>query len=171
MECREVIGGFSSPVEANRHRIDCYAGENALQKPRNLNKLEREQKSLSKIGGSGAQFTVRIPSRVSFIPPLQIFFQMTSADGTTFIISYEYVDEDDLQALPKTLSTTPPPPIESVPVPSEEDDREFLKGFLSGTNCLTGGSGWWRYELCYGKHVIQYHVIVFISIERSMDKK
>lgn len=54
-----------SPVETNQHTIDCYARENALQKPRNLNKLEQERKLLSKIGGSGAQFTVSIPP---FIP-------------------------------------------------------------------------------------------------------
>ena len=59
MECREeLLEDFFSPVEANRHTIDCYARENALQKPRNLNKLENERKLLSKVGGSGAQFTV-----------------------------------------------------------------------------------------------------------------
>ncbi|XP_019550340.3 endoplasmic reticulum lectin 1 isoform X1 [Aedes albopictus] len=29
--------------------------------------------------------------------------------------------------------------------------------FLAGAYCLTGGSGWWKFELCYGKHVRQYH--------------
>lgn len=88
---------------------------------------------------------------------------MTSADGTTFIISYEYIDEDDLPTMPKTPSTTPPS-VESAPVTTTEDDREFLRGFLSGTNCLTGGSGWWRYELCHGKHVIQFHVIFLVTL-------
>ncbi|VDK55975.1 unnamed protein product [Anisakis simplex] len=34
------------------------------------------------------------------------------------------------------------------------DDNEFL----NGKQCLYGGgSGWWKYEFCYGKKVIQYH--------------
>nr|CAB3243499.1 endoplasmic reticulum lectin 1 [Phallusia mammillata] len=36
-------------------------------------------------------------------------------------------------------------------------DKSLLKDFLSGSFCLTGGSGWWRFEFCYGKHVHQYH--------------
>ncbi|CAF5034190.1 unnamed protein product, partial [Rotaria socialis] len=36
-------------------------------------------------------------------------------------------------------------------------DREFLQNFLSGKECLPGGTGWWKYEICYGRHVIQYH--------------
>ncbi|XP_037957217.1 endoplasmic reticulum lectin 1 [Teleopsis dalmanni] len=32
-----------------------------------------------------------------------------------------------------------------------------IKAFISGKNCLTGGSGWWKYEFCYGRHVRQFH--------------
>lgn len=46
-------------VEANRHTINCYPQENALQKPRNLKRLEIERDVLSK-KSEGAQFTVRI---------------------------------------------------------------------------------------------------------------
>lgn len=36
----------------------------------------------------------------------------------------------------------------------------FLIYFFSylGRNCLHGGSGWWKYEFCYGKSVEQYHI-------------
>ena len=89
---------------------------------------------------------------------------MTSADGTTFIISYEYVNEADL-----TGKIPPSPETEQVPSPPPNtNDGEFLKGFFSGQNCLTGGSGWWRYELCYGKHVIQFHVRSFQRIQKSL---
>ena len=86
---------------------------------------------------------------------------MTSADGTTFIISYEYVDENDLELLTKNSDKTTPSPPETDPAAvaaSEANDREFLRGFFSGANCLIGGTGWWKYELCYGKHVVQFHV-------------
>ena len=80
---------------------------------------------------------------------------MTGADGTTSIISYEYMNEDDVKP------TTPAPPTPPT------DRTTFLKDFFSGQQCLTGGSGWWKYELCYGKHVIQYHVrFRFLSIKK-----
>ena len=81
---------------------------------------------------------------------------MTSADGTTFIISYEYVDEGDLKQFANNIN--PPPSVNQATANEEENDAEFLKGFFSGRDCLTGGSGWWKYELCYGKQVVQYHV-------------
>jgi len=36
-------------------------------------------------------------------------------------------------------------------------DHTFLAGFLSGKSCLTGGSHWWKFEFCFGKHVLQFH--------------
>nr|XP_002125012.1 endoplasmic reticulum lectin 1 [Ciona intestinalis] len=36
-------------------------------------------------------------------------------------------------------------------------DKSLLNEFLSGSYCLRGGTGWWRFEFCYGKHVHQYH--------------
>ncbi|XP_011601737.1 endoplasmic reticulum lectin 1 isoform X1 [Takifugu rubripes] len=36
-------------------------------------------------------------------------------------------------------------------------DDQLIKEFLSGSYCLHGGVGWWKYEFCYGKYVHQYH--------------
>uniref|UniRef100_H3DGQ4 Endoplasmic reticulum lectin n=1 Tax=Tetraodon nigroviridis TaxID=99883 RepID=H3DGQ4_TETNG len=36
-------------------------------------------------------------------------------------------------------------------------DDQLVKEFLSGSYCLHGGVGWWKYEFCYGKYVHQYH--------------
>ncbi|KOC69075.1 Endoplasmic reticulum lectin 1 [Habropoda laboriosa] len=33
-----------------------------------------------------------------------------------------------------------------------------VKTFLSGKSCLRGGNGWWKYEFCYGRFVVQYHI-------------
>ncbi|XP_051166804.1 endoplasmic reticulum lectin 1 isoform X2 [Leptopilina boulardi] len=33
-----------------------------------------------------------------------------------------------------------------------------VQSFLSGKNCLNGGNGWWKYEFCYGRSVMQYHL-------------
>jgi endoplasmic reticulum lectin 1 len=29
---------------------------------------------------------------------------------------------------------------------------------LEGKHCLTGGTGWWKYEFCYGRYVRQFHI-------------
>jgi endoplasmic reticulum lectin 1 len=38
------------------------------------------------------------------------------------------------------------------------NDLSVVESFLAGKTCLTGGSGWWKYEFCYGKYVKQFHV-------------
>lgn len=43
------------------------------------------------------------------------------------------------------------------------DDISQVQNFLEGKNCLTGGTGWWKYEFCYGKYVRQFHVDKFGS--------
>lgn len=39
----------------------------------------------------------------------------------------------------------------------EAENKAIIKTFLSGDKCLRGGNGWWKFEICYGKHVMQYH--------------
>lgn len=36
-------------------------------------------------------------------------------------------------------------------------DETINTKFLKGVYCLIGGSGWWQYEFCNGRHVIQFH--------------
>ncbi|BFZ11530.1 hypothetical protein BsWGS_14572 [Bradybaena similaris] len=36
-------------------------------------------------------------------------------------------------------------------------DKQTLRTFLSGSQCLTGGAGWWRHELCFQSLVKQFH--------------
>ncbi|KAH0567142.1 endoplasmic reticulum lectin 1 isoform X1 [Cotesia glomerata] len=43
-------------------------------------------------------------------------------------------------------------------VSSVSTDTNPVQSFLSGKQCLHGGDGWWKYEFCYGKSVVQYHV-------------
>jgi hypothetical protein len=106
---------------------------------------------------------------------------MTSPDGTTFIIAYQYANEGDLDELADaaarelTNQVTQGTPVQQTGINNDEVvrqqplgnlgadvDREFLEGFLSGRECLPGGTGWWKYEICYGKHVIQFHVNDFL---------
>ena len=104
--------------------------------------------------------------------------KVTGADGTTFIIAYQYANEAELdefaesaaRELTNSLNPTEKAPEHDPEVVGEavrqkplgnlgnDVDRDFLANFLSGRECLPGGTGWWRYEICYGKHVIQFHV-------------
>jgi endoplasmic reticulum lectin 1 len=44
------------------------------------------------------------------------------------------------------------------PISTTPDDTSIVESFLQGKTCLTGGTGWWKYEFCYGKYVKQFHV-------------
>lgn len=46
---------------------------------------------------------------------------------------------------------------------SSADDTSQVESFLEGKNCLTGGTGWWKYEFCFGKYVRQFHIDKFGS--------
>ncbi|CAF0842275.1 unnamed protein product [Adineta ricciae] len=127
-------------TEPNQYMINCYPHENAGQQPRSLRKIEREQQlSIAKTGV--AQFT------------------MTSADGTTFIISYQYGSDDDVKAVDKVNSdaSTAINPSEPGQKSNEAHPTDFLKKVFSGEECLASGNGWWQYQICYGKHATQFH--------------
>ncbi|KHJ74849.1 glucosidase II beta subunit-like protein, partial [Oesophagostomum dentatum] len=36
--------------------------------------------------------------------------------------------------------------------------EDTVNRIISGRECIYGGEGWWKYEFCYGKSVIQYHI-------------
>ncbi|XP_055375557.1 endoplasmic reticulum lectin 1 isoform X2 [Condylostylus longicornis] len=39
-----------------------------------------------------------------------------------------------------------------------DNPKQKTFDFLTGKSCLTGGTGWWKFEFCFGKFVRQYHV-------------
>lgn len=72
------------------------------------------------------------------------------------------VDEDEPETslavnLPK--KTTVPPKPERPPF-KPLTDPVVVKDFLAGKHCLYGGSGWWKYEFCYGKSSSNYYVSI-----------
>ncbi|VDO61435.1 unnamed protein product [Heligmosomoides polygyrus] len=36
--------------------------------------------------------------------------------------------------------------------------EDTVNRIISGRECIYGGEGWWKYEFCYGKSVLQYHI-------------
>jgi hypothetical protein len=147
-------------TEINRYSIDCYSQAMNVVRPRSLTKLEQEkQKALN--NDEGTQFTVRYIF-LSDMTIDQFVIQLTSADGTTLIVSYDYVSDQYMNELEKKMQfdvKNKDSPHTTVPSTlSNNVERQFLVDFFSGQQCLTAGSGWWHYEICYGKHVKQYHV-------------
>ncbi|CAD5209595.1 unnamed protein product [Bursaphelenchus xylophilus] len=39
----------------------------------------------------------------------------------------------------------------------ENEDTTAMNDFWTGKACLYGGTGWWKYEFCYGHSVAQFH--------------
>ncbi|KAJ1369748.1 hypothetical protein KIN20_031296 [Parelaphostrongylus tenuis] len=35
--------------------------------------------------------------------------------------------------------------------------EDTVNRIISGSECIYGGEGWWKYEFCYGRSVLQYH--------------
>ena len=105
---------------------------------------------------------------------------MTNRQGDTFIVHYKTVDSEDQTA----DSNDPPGPTETYEdsptvtqhqqqqqqVPgnlfnehsaiTEDAEKEVISAFVAGSGCLNGGVGWWKYEVCLGKHVHQYHEVM-----------
>ena len=46
----------------------------------------------------------------------------------------------------------------TVTLKDSEMARKLIRNFINGGSCFTGGGGWWKYEVCYKKHVLQYHI-------------
>lgn len=139
--------------EKSQKTISCYTLESTPSKPRDLIAFEQERDNL--------------------LRNHQNKVKMTNRQGDTFIVHYKTIDSDDQN----TESNDPPGPTETYEdsptmtqqqqlpgsmasehsTVTEDAEREVMAAFVSGSSCLNGGVGWWKYEVCLGKHVHQYH--------------
>jgi len=112
---------------------------------------------------------------------------MTNQKGETFIIHYNKIEDQEgtfaahsVDQEPITNHNAPPDqnqPLDNIklnnqpsqpppppPQINDEAQREMILAFIAGIQCLTGGSGWWKYEICFGKEVIQFHEVINVYI-------
>jgi len=68
-------------------------------------------------------------------------------------VSFVEDDEEDLKNKDENWPETPQRQLPNKPLV----DPKIVQDFLLGNYCLFGGTGWWRYEFCYGAKVNQYH--------------
>ncbi|KAJ8669372.1 hypothetical protein QAD02_000631 [Eretmocerus hayati] len=131
------------PQDTGENKINCRPLDDAPKKPRSLTSLEAESFKLRQQKVSDEK-----PQKVYAIfhvkddqdgqPELRVEIRPIDTDGK------HYKLEDALNPL----------------VDQENNYIRSSSGenFLSGQHCLSGGTGWWKYEFCYGRSVTQYHV-------------
>lgn len=143
------------PAEAKEHSISCTpSGKNSASKPRDLVDLESESARLrsermweAHMRGGDKPGQVRI--EIKPVPG--------GGGGGVEEVDLLDQDEEELRQLlkskfkEKSWRASNREPVKPLM------DPEVVKEFLRGDYCLYGGSGWWKYEFCYGKKVDQYH--------------
>ncbi|VDM50579.1 unnamed protein product, partial [Toxocara canis] len=146
------------PVTAPQHEIVCYSRDarKEFAKPTALIALEKERAS-------------SFEKEYSLIHP-----QSLHSNSPLTSVAEEEKDEDDLDTTIILPKQTPPRDAtilggsvstgsamhaeKSGPFYDVESIVQENSEFLTGKQCLYGGgTGWWKYEFCYGKRVVQYH--------------
>ncbi|XP_038214508.1 endoplasmic reticulum lectin 1 isoform X2 [Zerene cesonia] len=115
--------------DVSENEINCLPIGDAPKKPRNLLKSEVESMKLNHQS-----------------------IRLSSNDGETHLkFELHPISEEG-----EVAQQSKAPPLIDKPAPITDDSP--VRAFLNGENCLDGGTGWWKYEFCYGRHVAQYHV-------------
>ncbi|GAB6031803.1 hypothetical protein CHUAL_010205 [Chamberlinius hualienensis] len=85
-------------------------------------------------------------------------YQLNPYSKLTEAILKQFGNLDDINPFDVTNPVETPTVEEDVGQKGTPYDSRLTNDILSGDQCLNGGSGWWKYEFCYGKKVEQYHV-------------
>ncbi|XP_076655957.1 endoplasmic reticulum lectin 1 isoform X1 [Halictus rubicundus] len=133
------------PQGTGGNEVNCLPVDNAPEKPKALVSMEMESLNLQQ-----QKVTDDKPQKVYAI----LHVDKEGQDGEMrFRVEIHPVDMIDKHNIEDSIKSISDPGIS----PAE---ASLLKNFLSGKTCLHGkqGNGWWKYEFCYGRSVIQYHV-------------
>lgn len=129
------------PQETGDHPINCLPLEGTPKKPHSLLKIEAESLKLR-------HQRILEDERLQKVFAVFSIDKIAGKDGETRVrVELRPIDEKQT-----TAEAAPKPPTQQI------TDTSPVESFLSGENCLQGGSGWWKYEFCYGRNVDQYHV-------------
>ncbi|XP_075974218.1 endoplasmic reticulum lectin 1 isoform X2 [Anticarsia gemmatalis] len=138
------------PKDVSENIVDCYPVGDAPKKPRSLLKMEVESLRFH-------HQTIRMMNNNDNDPKdvvAVLKVEKIGKDGEAHLKFelHPLNDDEDL-----VEESKPHQQLMDKSTPVITDDSP-VRAFLNGENCLNGGTGWWKYEFCYGKHVIQYHV-------------
>jgi len=157
---------FFRVVEKQVNKIQCIAEEGSPKKPQAL--MVRESKSalspeslLQKVldqafvisdAPGGKPYTLEDLEKGNIKVK---FVEVNSEDADLEDLDPDTSPAVNLQKKAPQVKMEKSKPIKTVKHPNI--DKSAIQDFLRGTFCFKGGTGWWRFEFCYGKHVIQYH--------------
>ena len=133
------------PQDTGENEINCLPVDNAPKKPRSLIAMEIESLKLrhQKVTDDKPQKAYAI------LHVIDKEGQDGEASVRVEIHPVDVIDKhNNIEDSINSLADQGISPAEVSPV----------KSFLSGKNCLHGGNGWWKYEFCYGRSVVQYHI-------------
>ncbi|VBB33653.1 unnamed protein product, partial [Acanthocheilonema viteae] len=135
------------------HEIVCYSKDphKEYPKPKQLLQMEKESETALE-----REYKSTLELEKSFVN-VDINEDEESEDyddqlDTTIVIAKQASSKsDNSQHVSSTIPTEKP----MIDVDSLLQENRYL---LSGKHCLYGGGiGWWKYEFCFGKSVIQFH--------------
>lgn len=140
------------PEESKEVSIKCFNAPTDVHKPlcmlrEELNEMKSadDELRISNDANAAAIALARSAERLSFfkkaIPDVDKLVHELVMSASVDVPTPPAADNEVLPNLPKAPIT----------------DLTPIKEFISGSNCLTGGTGWWKYEFCYGRHVRQFH--------------
>jgi len=126
------------PKQSKEHSVNCYSLTGEARKPARLAQLELDSLKLRSESLLEAHMTGAKPGQVKIeIRPVTMETEgLQEEAGTGAETRWTAGNRQPFKPLM---------------------DPAVVKQFLKGEYCLYGGSGWWKYEFCYGKKVEQYH--------------
>ncbi|CAL1534604.1 unnamed protein product [Lymnaea stagnalis] len=114
--------------------IRCHAMFGSPLKPRELTSVEYEARYLQ---NAGQEFlTQEVPRDTEEVRKPRFIRKPPTGEK----------DAAELKALEEQQSRL-----------SDITDKQTLRAFLTGSQCLRGGTGWWKHEVCFGKFAKQFH--------------
>ncbi|GFR96889.1 endoplasmic reticulum lectin 1 [Elysia marginata] len=114
--------------------IRCHAMVGSPLRPSELSRVEYEVRHLQ----SAPQYYKTTPDtqQETEEPRQQKFIKKTKADEDAAAARIHVEQPSDLSSL---------------------TDKQTVRNILSGSQCLRGGTGWWKHEVCIGKFAKQFH--------------
>ncbi|CAD6999733.1 unnamed protein product [Ceratitis capitata] len=144
------------PEESKEVSIKCFNSPTETHKPLSMLKQELGEMQLaddelpvSKDASTAAMALARSAAAVERLS----FFNKIGTDVDRLVLELMIGAGVEVPVAPVGESEVVPN-IPKAPI----TDLIPIKEFISGNNCLTGGTGWWKYEFCYGRHVRQFHI-------------
>lgn len=139
------------PEESKEIPIRCFNSPTVARKPISLLKQNLEDLQMTDLSSkidivaNNKQFTVDTINMADLQKALE---ELSPFDMIANKPLAPFLDENDL--------APPQAKFDAANHVTGRGDYKDLYDFLFG-NCLIGGTGWWKYEFCFGRYVRQFH--------------